>query len=167
MTTMFRSVSLRTCAAAVLAVSLLVPSIGAAKEVKGSGTGSYVQISAEETPLANGGKVVHTIAKGTLICDDPANSMHLATQDVAGTFVYNADGDMIKGTGYADGVDLDGDTWTLQWNLVDDFSGNNWVHIDGTGKYAGIQGSGSTVNLVIHSDGRQVIRWEGVWTMKD
>jgi hypothetical protein len=164
---MFRFAPQPTFTAVVLLVALLTPAVGSSREVRGSGTGSYVQIDADEMLLANGGKVVHTIAKGTLICDDPENSMHLATQDVAGTFVYNADGDMIKGTGYADGVDLDGDTWTLHWNLNEDFTGNNWVHIDGTGKYAGIKGSGSTVNLVIHTDGRQVIRWEGTWTLKD
>ena len=148
-----------------LSAAFLCPVIGQAREYTTNGTGSYVQISSEKTQLANGTVAVHTISKGILVCDDENDPIHLATQDVAGTMVYDEDGNLIKGMGYADGITREGDVFTITW--VTNEKGNDWEYIDGTGIFDGVKGGGTTVNLVIHPDMQQVIRFEGTVILKD
>jgi hypothetical protein len=38
--------------------------------------------------------------------------------------------------------------------------------VEGTGKYEGITGKGTTTTLARFPDGRQVLRWQGVWRLK-
>lgn len=157
--------SSRTLTMAALSALFLCPVFGQAKEYTTKGTGSYVQISSEPTQLANGTVAVHTISKGILVCDDENDPIHLATQDVAGTMVYDEDGNLIKGMGYADGITRDGDVFTITW--VTNEKGNDWKYIDGTGIFEGVKGGGTTENLVIHPDMQQVIRFEGTVILKD
>ena len=154
-----------TLALAALASTFLCPAISQAKEYTTSGTGTYVQMASEPTQLANGTVAIHTMSKGVLICDDENDPIHLATQDVAATMIYDVNGNLIKGMGYADGITRDGDVFTISW--VTNEKGNTWEYIEGTGLFEGVKGGGTTVNLVIHPDMRQVIRFEGTVILKD
>lgn len=155
----------RTLVLASVTFGLLCPVFAQAREYKTTGTGSYVQIASEATELANGNIAVHTISKGVLVCDDENDPIHLTTQDVAGTMIYDAEGNLIKGMGYADGITLAGDVFTISW--VTNETGNTWEYIEGTGIFEGIQGGGLSVNLVLHPDMQQVIRFEGKVVLKD
>ncbi len=61
--------------------------------------------------------------------------------------------------------DKDGDAWWLSYsNKGDD---RKWMVVAGTGKYAGMTGSGTTKLLAVTPDGRMTIGWRGTMDMKE
>jgi hypothetical protein len=61
-------------------------------------------------------------------------------------------------------VDKDGDAWWLSYaNKGED---RKWNVVSGTGKYAGMTGSGTTKLLATTPDGRTTISWSGAMRMK-
>ena len=99
------------------------------------------------------------------MADDPANSLHMAAHDCIGGSIFNRAGEEAKGAGYCDAIDADGDVAFISYfNNGDDRS---WVFLGGIGKFDGIEGGGTTAVRGGTPDGRVVIRWDDVWTMKD
>jgi hypothetical protein len=60
--------------------------------------------------------------------------------------------------------DKDGDAWWLSYNNKGE--DRSWTVVAGTGKYAGMTGSGATKLLAITPDGRMTISWSGAMKMK-
>jgi len=150
---------MRTAFAAALAAALALPAAALAEE--GSGTVTYVAVSSDSSPLANGGSVQRSHLKGMILADDPSSPLHLSTQDCRGSAVLSAEGTTVVESGFCDAADRDGDTWTLWYlNRGDDHS---WQIIGGTGKYAAMAGGGTTSVLAVTRDGRATIRWQGSW----
>jgi|GEM_PF-1638285 len=131
---------------------------------KGSGTVTYVPIATETTKLKNGSTVIRTRMKGVIVADDPKTPFHLAGQSCGGTTVLSAKGFPPHSSGYCSTIDKDGDAWWIWWRA--EGRGSIWEFIDGTGKYADIDGKGKTATLVRLSDGRQTLRWEGSWRLR-
>ncbi len=145
-------------------LSLVLLSSAQAAEVKGNGSVTYVPVASESSQLPNGSTVQRTHLKGIVLADDASVPLHLASQDCSGTTVVAADGSPPVANGYCDGLDQDGDVWWLWWHNGSD--GNTWGFIGGTGKFAGIEGGGTTTLEVEWPDGRFTILWEGTWQMQ-
>jgi len=137
---------------------LVIPNIGLAKDVVGSGTVTYIQTSSSSDTLTDGTTIEHFTSAAVILCDDAENSLHLAQQDVAGTNIIDAKGEVVTSTGHGSAVDRDGDIMVFWWK------DGEWGFFGGTGKYAKVKGGGTSTTLLITADGRQVITWEGKWT---
>ena len=148
----------------VLGALVIVAGVGTAAEESASGTVTYIPVHSASEKLANGDTSQMMHLKGVVLTDDSSTSLHLAMQDCVGTTVIPADGAPPDGAGYCAGTDADGDLWWIWWHNGPD--GNNWGFLGGTGKFKGIEGGGTTDQLVMGADGRQAISWKGSWTTK-
>jgi hypothetical protein len=138
---------------------------GFAAEVTGGGTITFVGFHIGERPVAGGMTLGQDHLRGVVLADDPANPMHMAAHDCIGGSIFNPAGEEDKGAGYCDAIDADGDVaFIAYFNHGDD---RTWVFLGGSGKFDGIEGGGTTAVVGGTPDGRVVIRWDGVWTMKD
>jgi hypothetical protein len=127
----------------------------------GSGTVTYIPASMENVERPDGTIFQRSHLKGVVVATDAAVPFHLSNQDCVGGNIIGADGALLDGHGYCDGVDADGDVWWIWWhNSVDE---NVWGFMGGTGKYEGIEGGGTTQVQSQSADGRMVITWEGTW----
>lgn len=131
---------------------------------KVSGTVTYVPVGSDVSDLADGRSVARSAFNGIIVADDPTIPFHLAAQDCGGTTIVSADRKTTVGSGYCAALDKDGDAWWLWWRLEGD--GSTWAVVDGTGKYKGMTGGGTTKTLVRLPDGRQTIRFEGTLDFK-
>ena len=130
---------------------------------KDSGTGVYTRVSSNIIERADGSQVIHFADKGIIMASDTKSPLHLCTQDASGTAVLAADGSLVMASGYADGINADGDVFWIWWRNSP--TERKWGYLGGTGKFAGIKGGGTTVQLSVHPDGRSSISWEGEWTI--
>ena len=135
-----------------------------AAEWKGGGTVTYVPVKVEQSTLPSGQTVVRTDLSGVVLADDTSNPFHLAGQTCEGTTIISAKGP--SAAGYCNTIDKDGDAWWIWWRGEGKGKGGVWEFVDGTGKYKGIKGKGTTTTLVRFPDGRQVLRWQGSWRLK-
>ena len=159
---MFRQVG-RQFLTIVLAC-LLPLSLAHAAERKGGGTVTYVPVSSKQNTLPNGHTVIRTGLSGVVLADDQENPFHLASQTCGGTTIVTPDNPRPTSAGYCNTIDKDGDAWWIWWRA--EGQGSVWEFVEGTGKYKGIKGSGTTKTLARFPDGRQVLRWQGVWHLK-
>ena len=67
-------------------------------------------------------------------------------------------------SGHCDGVDADGDVWTIWYGGDED--GGDWGYMGGTGKFEGIEGGGTFSAESQWSDGRGINSWEGKYTLR-
>ena len=122
-------------------------------------------LNSETFELPDGQPAMRTHQRGTVLAEDESSSIHLSSQDCFGTMLLNADGSAAPGYGYCDGIDRDGDMWTIWWKN-ETGEGSVWGYLGGTGKYVGVEGGGTTQNVLRSPDGRMVITWKGKWTLK-
>lgn len=155
---MKRATLLMLCAGIALAEPAM------AKDYTGSGTATYIPVSAATRELPNGNHIRRVHSKSIIVADDEEIPFHLASQDCLGTYVLTPEGEIITGKGYCDAVDQDGDVWWLWWQSEEE--SGEWGILEGTGKYAGMVGSGTTTPIASHDDGRFAVRWKGSWVMK-
>lgn len=151
-------------AAAAATVVFLTLAPAQAKEVKVSGTNTYVPTDSDVTPLTDEANLLRTQSRSVLVTDDPELPFHLSTQDCAGTYLLDANGQVDSGYGYCDVVDGDNDIWWLSWTTKGD--DGTWTVMGGTGKYEGMTGEGTSKVLSQSADGRFALRWEGTANMK-
>jgi hypothetical protein len=136
----------------------------AAQEIQTAGYATYIQTGATTTALANGGARVDAIIAGYVMTDDPSTPIHLVAQDCASTNLVDAYGNIERSAGYCASRDADGDMfWIWFWNGGD---GGEWGVINGTGKFEGMTGGGTSVPQAGDPDGRFAIRWEGTFNMQ-
>ena len=129
-----------------------------AAEFTGSGDLTYITVDSETHERADGTVIARNHSKSVIRADDPSVPFHLATQDCIGTTVIRTDGGQ-AGSGYCDAVDKDGDVWWIWWRS--NRNGSTWSFIDGTGKYEGIKGGGTTSIEAAYPDGRMAMTWNG------
>jgi hypothetical protein len=144
----------------VLIVGLASVACGAvarAEGTRGSGQVVYVEHRSEELELPNGERGFRTHNKGVVTAEQPETPFHMSTQDCVGTTILSADGEIASSGGYCDGIDRQGDVWLISW-----YDGY-WTFLGGTGKYARIQGGGTTRQGPAMAGGRSVVFWEGEW----
>ena len=153
--------STKTLRALMLALSLvLLPVFAAAKETTASGSATYIPISETKEMLPNGMTMTRLTSKCLVISDDESVDFHLAPQISTGSILSDANGKVLMSMGYGETIDADGDVMVIWWRGNE--TGSVWGFMGGTGKYEGIAGGGTSENIVLHSDGSQHIRWEGV-----
>jgi len=149
--------------AAAVSGMLFVTAEAQAQEMSAEGYAAYMQTGVTTTALEEGRTRVDQTLDGYVMTDDPANPFHLMAQDCAGTNLVDADGTLVRGSGYCAARDTDGDMyWIWYWNSP---SGSEWGLMGGTGKFEGIAGGGTSEAVAADPDGRFVVRWEGSWTM--
>lgn len=155
---------MRRVATALAALTLVSATSLQAQVMPAEGYATYIQTDATTTALADGRSRVDATIDGYVLTDDPSHPVHLAAQDCASTNLVAADGTIERSAGYCASRDADGDMfWIWFWNGGD---GGEWGIINGTGKFEGMTGGGTSVPQAGDPDGRFAIRWEGTFNMQ-
>ena len=159
----FLSATVAGLAAATLAcAALALPAGLLAQDMTVEGTGAYIPIEQTERSMTDGRTMVFARFGGYVTTDDPASPFHMGSQDCAATSLVSADGVLVYSSGHCASEDPEGDVyWYSFWNDGEDAG---YSLTDGTGKFAGLSGGGTTTVLDMGEDGRMFIRWEGGWT---
>ncbi len=144
--------------AAVVGV-VVAGSVVRAELKKGKVTGRSVMVATvlDNTKLANGTAVRNTHAKGFTIGNEPGNPFDGACEDCFFSDVVAADGSVVSSVVHCLGIDRDGDVW----NVTSGAKEGTWVLVGGTGKFKGIEGSGTVKTDKEWPDGRVIYTWEG------
>jgi hypothetical protein len=153
-------------AAAVFLVSPFLPNPALAQRSMATGgfvSGSQKVLNSIELP--DGRSIRRLMFSVGVTADDPASPWHLGSQDCFATYMFAADGSLIGGRGVCDFVSPDGDIWWLTLEASGD-DPVRWRSLGGTGKFAGIEHSGTTIINAEWSDGKVVGRWEGTMTRR-
>ena len=148
-------------AALALSVVLFVGSMANAEETNGHVSGTQKEISS--LTLENGQVVRRLMFHVGVITDTQEAPFHGANQQCLGTYVFAADGTLVKGRGGCDGIDPDGDIWWITFSVEGD-GPIRWINVDGTGKYAELEASGITNTVSEWGDGIFVGRFEGTYS---
>ena len=145
---------------------LLAPASGAraGQEVTGGGLAFRVPKASKTYKLADGRSVQQTTDAGYLTTTQPDNPLNMNTQNCSGTMIVGTDGKTGSGGGYCVSFDADGDTAWMWWR--GDLNGGTWGFTEGTGKFKGVEGSGTWKTKQRWADGKFVDTWEGTWQMK-
>ena len=149
--------------AAVVAVSFLGAAAGAEER---KDNGSYVAISgdAESYELASGSTVDRAPNAGFLVTDDASSPLHLAGMGCVGSSLVSTDGKSSSGGGHCVISDHSGDLIWAWW--LGDQEGGTWGFLDGTGKFAGVQGNGIWKVGPVFSGDRLINKWTMTWQMR-
>jgi hypothetical protein len=157
---------LLTLAAGVLLVSMFLPRTASAQQTMATGgnvSGTQKVLSSIELP--DGRTIRRIMFSVGVTADDPASPWHLGSQDCFATYMFAADGSLIGGRGVCDFVSTEGDLWWLTLEASGD-DPIRWTGLGGTGKFAGVDHSGTTVMKAEWGDGKVIGRWEGTMTRK-
>ncbi len=148
----------------VFALAVYGGSAGAA-EIKDSGTVTYHLGQAAHIPMAGGKALTEQRMSGMILANNATAPFHLSSQDCLSAGVGDPKGMPEENHGVCVAFDKDGDAWWLSYsNKGDD---RKWTVVAGTGKYAGMTGSGTTKLLAVTPDGRMTIGWRGTMDMKE
>lgn len=151
---------------AFVTVACAAPATGSfAAEMHPNGVVFYVSPATAAAPmkLANGLTIVPLHQSGIIRDDDQASPLNFSAHDCGGTLAVEPDG-ATSGAGTCMATDKDGDVWWLVWTS-DGKTGGTWQAISGTGKYAGLSGSGTT-KFVANFPDRSAISYSGTLTLK-
>ncbi len=148
-----------TLAGALSAAALAHPAT-AQQPVKTSGMIAGTQEILSSIELPDGRSIRRVYMSLGVTADDPSLPWHLGSQDCLATYMFAADGSLIGGRGGCDLVSPEGDLWwlTFEANGTDPI---RWKGPGGTGKFAGLEHSGTTVMSAEWGDGKVIGRWEG------
>ena len=144
----------------LLVVLFLAPT-GNADEVNGHVSGSQKELSS--IALENGQVVRRILFHLGVITDTQEAPFHGANQQCLATYIFAADGALVKARGGCDGIDPDGDVWWMTFTIEGD-GPVRWRNVDGTGKYAGLESSGTTDIISEWGDGLVIGRFEGTYS---
>jgi hypothetical protein len=147
--------------AAVLFLALATGS--PAQEQSHSGDFAFVTTSSEEMSLNDGTVLTRVVQSGVVIADDSSSPIDRTATTCTGSTVMDASGSATVISGHCDGVDGDGDVWTIWYGGNQD--GGDWGYMGGTGKFDGIKGRGTFSAESQWADGRGINSWEGKYTL--
>ncbi len=151
-----------TPALGVLALMLAVPLEAYAQTTSGSGYAVYVPHGEIVQEFSGGSVVARFSQQGFSLADDPNDPLHMVSFDCSGVTAMTASGQASHG--HCDGVNTDGDTYSLWWR--GDETGGDWGFIAGTGKYSGINGGGTYRPVAEWPDGKSAVRWTSEWALQ-
>jgi hypothetical protein len=134
-----------------------------AQERSHSGDFAFMTTASEEMPLSDGQVLMRVVQSGMVFADDPASPIDRTATTCTGSTVMDATGRATVVSGHCDGVDADGDVWTIWYGGDED--GGDWGYMGGTGKFEGIEGGGTFSAESQWSDGRGINSWEGKYTL--
>ncbi len=153
-----------TVAAAALLVASVLPQKAAAQQpTAGMVAGTQKVIGSMELP--DGRTIRRVMVSVSVTADDTSSPWHLGSQDCFATYEFAADGSLIGGHGLCDLISPNGDLAWLTLHASAD-APLRWTVIGGTGKFAGVEHSGTTVTQAEWADGKFVGRWEGTMSEK-
>jgi hypothetical protein len=113
----------------------------------------------ESNELADGTTLSTLRLSSVHVSEDTSSPLHLAAGECSGALTTTPDG-KTQGQGYCMRKDRDGDVYNEQWNLAPGAEKGSWKLVGGSGKYAGISGSGWW--QVIMSEGKMAaVQWVG------
>ena len=147
----------------ISAMLAVIPVAGAAQNTKAAGYVNGTQKVVASVPLADGTVAKRIEFKMTVVTDDPANPIHLASQDCFATYVFSKDDKPIAGRGSCDGITADGHLWWIDIELGADGK-VRWTNKGGVGKFSKLTGSGTTTVLADFPDGKTINRFEGTYS---
>jgi len=134
-----------------------------AQERSHSGDFAFMTTASEEMPLSDGQVLMRVVQSGMVFADDPASPIDRTATTCTGSTVMDATGRATVVSGHCDGVNADGDVWTIWYGGDED--GGDWGYMGGTGKFEGIKGGGTFSAESQWSDGRGINSWEGKYTL--
>ena len=125
--------------------------------------------SSTATPLADGSTLIRQTRHEFWI-EDPseANFPSEKVADCNGVMLLSAQGAPVAYSGVCTATDIDGDTFVAtNHSMTPDFSDCHWTMYGGTGKYAGVTGSGVCMpGGPISQDGsNSKFSWKGEWVL--
>ena len=123
------------------------------------------------TPQTDGSTLINRTTHGFWI-EDPsaANFPSDKVANCNSTILLSAEGAPIVFKGICSVTDIHGDIWVAAFSATTpDFSDCNWVMDGGTGKYAGVTGSGQCIpGGPITADGSNFRNsWKGEWVLPE
>ncbi len=160
---------LKTSIFAIATVFVLSNFVAAEAVVPNTGHGYSAVTSSTVTPLADGSTLIKQTTHDVWIenpnaADFPAEK----AADCRGTLLLSAQGAPIAFRGTCTATDVDGDTFiATNGAATPDFSDCTWAMHGGTGKYAGVTGSGTCVQGgPFTKDGNNSkFSWKGEWVL--
>jgi hypothetical protein len=135
-----------------------------AQERSHSGDFAFSTTASEEMSLSEGHVLMRVVQSGVVVADDSVSPIDRTATTCTGSMVVDATGRATVVSGHCDGVDADGDVWTIWYAGNQD--GGDWGYMGGTGKFEGIEGGGTFSAEVQWPDGRGVNSWEGTYTLR-
>lgn len=149
---------------AIVAAAMMVPVGAVAAEASGRYATHNGQEIAQE--LADGSTMLVSHYTQITFADDRSHPLDNVSSDCVGRFHTAADGALISGDGMCSGVDPDGNSASFWWRVekagtadCPDLCGA-WGYFNGTGKYQGIEGSGTWVRDTLFHNGSSGT-WKG------
>jgi len=137
--------------------------------VPAAGYGLNTTTSSEATPLADGSTLIHQTSHGFWIeTTTEAGFPSEKTADCNPTMLLSAEGAMIAYRSICTATDIDGDLFVGTIGATKpDFSDCTWTIHGGTGKYAGVTGSGQCKSLgPVTKDGNNTrSAWTGEYVL--
>jgi hypothetical protein len=116
-----------------------------------------VTLSAETTDLGHGLKLTSVRSTSMLISTD--SIFNLVGGECAGTVLQTEDG-KTQQMGYCARRDKDGDTQSISFHQAPGADKGEWKSMEGTGKFAGKQGTG-WFQFVLQDGKNAVVKWGG------
>ena len=146
-----------------------VPALGLAQSTSGRYATHDGEMKAEQMP--DGSSVVLVRYTQSSFADDDSDPLGNTSSDCWGRLHMSADGDMQAANGVCVAFDGSGDSATSWWRL--DESGTSdcpdmcgsWGYFDGTGKFDGIEGSGTWMRTTLFPNG-SAGKWKGKIKLK-
>ncbi|MAF08127.1 MAG: hypothetical protein CL389_09770 [Acidiferrobacteraceae bacterium] len=134
-----------------------------------SGHGYGGKTSSTATPLADGSTLIKQTTHEFWIQDpSEANFPAVVVADCNGAMLLSAEGAPVAFSGVCSATDIDGDTFiATNHSMTPDFSDCHWTMYGGTGKYAGVTGSGVCIpGGPTTADGSNTkFSWKGEWVL--
>jgi len=154
----------------VLACGVLVSaSTLAGNVVPTTGHGYGGNTSSTATPLTDGSTLIKQTSHEFWIQDqNDANFPTEVIADCESAMLLSAEGAPIAFSGLCTGTDIDGDTFiATNHSVKPDFSDCHWTMYGGTGKYAGVSGSGACIpgGPITQDGSNSKFSWTGEWVL--
>ena len=121
-----------------------------AQENSHSGDFAFMTTASEEMPLSDGHVLMRVVQSGMIFADDPASPMDRTATTCSGSTVMEASARATVISGHCDGVDADGDVWTIWY--AGDQDGGDWGYMGKRG-YPSAPEVFDVPLLVRHPDG--------------
>lgn len=146
--------------ASFLVAVLFTSTIAVSAQTAISGRNVFYPQSTETTDLPNGHKLIRSHGSGFGLGPE-GSPFALTNLNCRGTIHANAEGVSYSITGHCDAVDAEGDTWTAWY--AGDGSNGSWGFMGGSGKFDGLEGSGTYDTEAQWPDGKWTSTWEGTY----
>ena len=126
---------------------------------KAVGHTTFVVKSSESLSLDDGTTAQRSSWAGLAVA--PNNLMDNTNWICSGTVIISSEGEALKGAGYCDIIEVNGDTAWVWWR--GSTSDGVWGFLGGTGDYEGIEGDGTYATPAAWADGSFINSWEISW----